>query len=96
MGWVSATQYEPEFWGKLPVVPPAPLPPFRSATKVEEPKVEPKVEEPKVVEPKVEPKVEEPKAEPKVVDTAPAVKRVAKKTTPKKQEPKTEQADDKE
>ena len=78
MGWVSATQYEPEFWGKLPVSP-APLPPFRSEPKVQEPKVE----EPKAVEPTVEPKVEEPKAEPKVVDAAPAVKRVAKKTTPK-------------
>jgi hypothetical protein len=40
--------------------------------------------------------VEEPKAEPKVVDTAPAVKRVAKKTTPKKQEPKTEQVNNEE
>ena len=75
MGWVSATQYEPEFWGKLP---PPPVP-FQPATQV----VKPKVEEPKVVETQdVEPQVEEPKAEPKVVDTAPAVKRVAKKTTP--------------
>ena len=89
MGWVSATQYEPEFWGKMPAAPV----PFQPARQV----VEPKVEEPKVEEPKaVEPQVEEPKAEPKVVDTAPAVKRVAKMTTPKKQEPKTEQVDDKE
>ena len=96
MGWVSATQYEPEFWGKLPVKPAAvdPIdPPFRAA-----PVAEPKVEEPKVEEPKVEePKVEEPKVEPKVVkdDAAPAVKRVAKKTTPKAK-PKTESDDDKE
>ena len=87
MGWVSATQYEPEFWGKLPVVPPVVDPPFR---------VQPKVEEPKVVEPQVEEPKAEPKAEPKVVDTAPAVKRVANKTTPKKQEPKTEQVNEKE
>ena len=89
MGWVSATQYEPEFWGKLPVTPPVVNPdpdlPFRAA-----PVAEPKVEEPKVEEPKVE----EPKAEPKVVqDAAPAVKRVAKKTTPKAK-PKTESNDD--
>ena len=69
MGWVSATQYEPEFWGKLP---PPPVP-FQPAPQVVKPKVEEQV---------VEPQVEEPKAEPKVVDTAPAVKRVAKKTTP--------------
>ena len=74
MGWVSATQYEPEFWGKLPAAPA----PFQPATQV----VKPKAEEPKVEEQVVEPQVEEPKAEPKVVDTAPAVKRVAKKTTP--------------
>jgi hypothetical protein len=92
MGWVSATQYEPEFWGKLPVKPAAvdpidPIdPPFRAA-----PVAEPKVEEPKVEEPKVE----DPKVEPKVVkdDAAPAVKRVAKKTTPKAK-PKTESDDD--
>ena len=90
MGWVSATQYEPEFWGKMPAKPPVvdPIdPPFRAA-----PVAEPKVEEPKVEEPKVE----EPKVEPKVVqDAAPAVKRVAKKTTPKAK-PKTESDDDKE
>ena len=86
MGWVSATQYEPEFWGKMPAKPAVidPIdPPFRAA-----PVAEPKVEEPKVEEPKVE--------EPKVVqDAAPAVKRVAKKTTPKAK-PKTESDDDKE
>ena len=90
MGWVSATQYEPEFWGKMPAKPAVidPIdPPFRAA-----PVAEPKVEEPKVEEPKVE----EPKVEPKVVqDAAPAVKRVAKKTTPKAK-PKTESDDDKE
>ena len=91
MGWVSATQYEPEFWGKMPAKPAVidPIDPdaFRAA-----PVAEPKVEEPKVEEPKVE----EPKAEPKVVqDAAPAVKRVAKKTTPKAK-PKTESDDDKE
>ena len=92
MGWVSATQYEPEFWGKMPAKPAVIDPPFRAAP-VAEPKVEPKVEEPKVEEPKVE----EPKAEPKVVkdDAAPAVKRVAKKTTPKAK-PKTESDDEKE
>ena len=83
MGWVSATQYEPEFWGKMPAKPAVIDPPFRAAP-VAEPKVEPKVEEPKVEEPKV---VKD--------EAAPAVKRVAKKTAPKAK-PKTESDDDKE
>jgi len=88
MGWVSATQYEPEFWGKLPVVSSVSDPIGGGFTVVL-----PDGGETKVV--RSEAKVVEPKVEPKAVDTAPAVKRVAKKTTPKTK-PKTEQADDKE
>ena len=38
MGWVSATQYEPEFWGKMPAKPAVidPIdPPFRAAPVVD-------------------------------------------------------------
>ena len=81
MGWVSATQYEPEVWGKLPSV----SDPIGGGFTV----VLSDGGETEVV------RSEAKAVEPKAVDTAPAVKRVAKKTTPKTK-PKTKQADDKE
>jgi len=90
MGWVSATQYEPEFWGKMPAKPPV-INPFnsRSAEFKVETKTEPAKEEVKV----------EPAPAKVVEESTPAVKRVAKKTTPKteskpKPKAKTESDDD--
>ena len=99
MGWVSATQYEPEFWGKLPVVPPVVEPPPEGPDGEVEPEPEPEPPgdgtgdgngeglEPEATVATVE--------KPKVVknDAAPAVKRVAKKTAPKAK-PKVESDDE--